>query len=84
MPFQGVFTVTPMSAGRCPGLAYRYPFGAQGAGNPPFPLGGVGGRLFVQADMLSACMEYKDMLSDNGIANADIPHDGIANPAERV
>ena len=54
------------------------------------PLRGVGRSLppaplppFVQADMLSACMEYKDMLSDNGIANADIPHDGISNPVER-
>ena len=28
LPLQGVFTVAPMSAGRCPGLTYHCPFGA--------------------------------------------------------
>ena len=28
LPLQGVFTVAPLSAGRCPGLTYRCPFGA--------------------------------------------------------
>ena len=28
LPLQGVFTVAPLSAGRCPGLTYHCPFGA--------------------------------------------------------
>ena len=34
--------------------------------------------------MLSACMEYKDLQSDNGIANADTQRDGITNPVEQL
>ena len=43
-------------------------------------------KLFVQADMLSVWGEYKDLQSDksNGIANADIQHDGIANTVEQL
>ena len=42
----------------------------------------------VQADILSACMEYKDLQSEqpadgNGIANADTQGDGISNPVEQ-
>jgi hypothetical protein len=50
------------------------------------PSGGAGGRLLVQADLQSACMEYKDLQSDNGngITNADIQGDGVFNPVEQL
>jgi len=39
----------------------------------------------VQADLQSACMEYKDLQSgnDNGITNADTQGNGISNPVEQ-
>ena len=83
-PFRAFLLLHLCPQGDALGWRIVTPSGRRGLAIPPFPLGGVGGRLFVQADMLSACMEYKDMLSDNGIANADIPHDGIANPVEQL
>ena len=34
-------------------------------------------------DLQSGGNEYKDLQSDNSIANADTPHDGIANTVEQ-
>ena len=80
LPLRGASLLHPYPAGRCPGLAYRSPFGA-----PPFPCCLVltcfwpfflhfvlkASKFerrpcypFVQADMLSACIEYEDILSD--------------------
>ena len=35
-------------------------------------------------DLQSGGNEYKDLQSDNGIANADTQHDGISNTVERL